>query len=618
MTTSKQVQSWINWTRNNMNVSEGFPRLTSVAIIGHPWKDEPRDIGSFVDETYRDDSLAEFADLLTPDPGEFATRFTALHYYFTLFSRLNIEIANPVLYGWDNESEAESLSKALSEDLELLIRFLPVERCPGNWQFIRWEILNSCLVRDWERAKDLYDWAEKLELLERSELQALRGQFRFLKVYFSAISQGDDAGLDSLQWEPAVYGSVSKTLNRHVVEVIPDVLQGYSDKLNALTPDQQEELIREVYRFLNNLRMFRFGMTVSDTDLKVGERDQEWLEYASVDLKGALENKLDFPSSYRSILARSYFLTGHFQDAAKQYERLIELDPGSSVNKVYESLALSYRRAGEPQKAIECLQKCPQRYADVHKNIADIQAQEGHYFEACESLRRDAEINPQTDMDLGTKIALALGGIVESHQDPSVYARRFVESNTETSQLTDSLLRTNWGAFGHLKEEAQRKWIYASITLHTSSGQGPLHLTRVHDAAALFAEATEIQLREEVFKRFREHATSKQGLKELLSREMTGKREENFYKFLLGRTFLALGDMCRVLELSANPRDEILREFNRWLPKKLAPLAHHNSIQIRHLREICQYRNAVRHEGKLTGNPALIHSWCREIVDLIV
>ena len=617
MTTSEQVQSWINWTRNNMNVSEGFPRLTSVAIIGHPWKDEPRDIGSFVDETYRHDSLAKFADLLTPDPGEFATRFTALHYYFTLSSRLNIEIANPVLYGWDDESEAESLSKALNEDLELLIRFLPVERCPGNWQFIRWEILNSCLVRDWERAKDLYDWAEKLALLERSELQALRGQFRFLKVYFSAISQGDDAGLDSLQWEPALYGSVSRKLNRHVVEAIPDVLQGYSDKLNALTPDQQEELIRNVYRVLNGFRMFSFGMTVSDTDLNVGERDQEWLEYASVDLNSALEKQSDFPSSYRSILARSYFLTGRFQDAAKQYERLIELAPGSSVNKLYESLALSCRRAGEPHKAIECLQKCPQRYAGVHKKIAEIQAQEGDYLKAYESLRRHVEINPQTDKDLGTDIALALGEIV-SHQDPSVYARRFLESNPETSQLTDSLLKTNWEAFDHLREEARRTWIYASITLHTSSGQGLLHLTRVHNAAALFAEATEIQLREEVFKRFREHATSKQGLKELLSREMTGKREENFYKFLLGRTFLALGDMCRVLELSANPKDEVLREFNRWLPKKLAPLVHRNSVQIQHLRDICQYRNTVRHEGKLPGDPAQIHSWCREIVDLIV
>ncbi len=614
------VDSWIEWTRKNIDTtSTGYPKVTSLAITEPPWKDEQRDIRKFENQQFRDDRLTAFTAAVAPDAADFAPRFTAIHYYYTLLCRANFLIRNPKLWvdvdellddDWDL-SDLESLASAFEEDRALLVRSLPVENVPGNWQFIRWEILNSYLIQDWERAKDLYDQAEKLQLLERSELQALRGQFRFLKVYFSTISQGDDDGLDSLTWEPKVYdGTVSE-------KRVDQVISEYFPRWKTLATDQKEEFMGVIYHYINKKKLFNFGVSITKADLKLGDQDQEWLEYASIALKSALEKKPDFPSGYRSILAGSYFLTGHFHDAAKQYERLIELEPGS-LESVYQSLALSYRRAGEPQRAIESLQKCQQKHPGVHKEIAEIQAQEGRYFEAYESLWRYAEINPQADKDLGTNIALALGGIVKSHQDPSVYARKFVESNPETFQLTESLLKTNWEAFSHLKEEARQKWIYASITLHTSSGKGPLHLIRIHDAAALFAEATEIQLREEIFKRFREHATSKRELKELLSREMTGKEEGKFYGFLSGRTFLALGDMCKVLELSANPKDEILRKFNHWLPKKLAPLVQRKSIQILHLREICQYRNPVRHEGKLTGDPALIHSRCREIVDLIV
>ena len=101
---------------------------------------------------------------------------------------------------------------------------------------------------------------------------------------------------------------------------------------------------------------------------------------------------------------------------------------------------------------------------------------------------------------------------------------------------------------------------------------------------------------------------------------MTGKEEEKlerFYKFLSGRTFLALGEMCKIFELSVNPKDEILKEFNRWLPRELSQLVQRNSLQIQHLKEIYQYRNPVRHEGKLTGDPALIHTHCREIINLV-
>jgi hypothetical protein len=44
------------------------------------------------------------------------------------------------------------LADAFKKDLKRLVGLLPVEKCPVDWRFIRWEILNSYLVSDWERA----------------------------------------------------------------------------------------------------------------------------------------------------------------------------------------------------------------------------------------------------------------------------------------------------------------------------------------------------------------------------------------------------------------------------------------------------------------------------------
>ena len=613
------VNSWIEWTRKNIDISKGYPKVTSVAIIEHPWEDKPEDTSLFGREPYRHDLLAAFTDVLTSDPGEFATRFTALHYYFTHSFRVKMERKDPMRYGWDNESEAEycleSSARALEEDLASLVRSLPVENVPVDWRIMQWEILNSYLVRNWTRAKDLYDRAEKLELLERSELQGLRGQFRFLKVYFSTISQEDNDGLDSLQWEPEVYnGTLSRKLSRETAQAISEYYPSNEDILEALAPDQMEEFMGVMYHFSNKSRLFNFGVSIAKADLKLGDQDQEWLEHASVDLKSALEKKPDFPSGYRSILAGSYLLTGHFHDAAKQYERLIELEPCSSES-VYQSLALSYLQAGEPQRAIEVLEECAQRFPGQghHLRKAEIQAKEADYEGAKKSIRKEFENNP--DLDRDWKLS-ALLGLAETRQNLQSYVDRFLDKHPDVPELTGCLLQTYWSHFLNLGDQARKEWKAGILFMYYFPSVMPQLRDQWYEkGAAGFAKAVELELMSKIFSAFRDAVRNDPELQELSLNGKENKQSRLFCRYLVGDTnSLSLGQMSHVLhdcKTANKPILPILHRFHIHAIEKF-PVLMKNLWQ---LDKILSFRNPAAHGSLPMEDAEKAHKLCQDIVN---
>jgi hypothetical protein len=142
--------------------------------------------------------------------------------------------------------------------------------------------------------------------------------------------------------EPVVYGSFPEKCEPDVCQAVVDALHGEKGWFESLTPPHKKESMRVMSQITNAFRLFRFGMSVAETDPKLEDTDRQWLREASLDLENALERKLDLPAACRSVLARSYFLTGRFPDAANQYQRLIESDPSIEG---YQSLALAHRRA---------------------------------------------------------------------------------------------------------------------------------------------------------------------------------------------------------------------------------------------------------------------------------
>ena len=611
------VNSWIDWTRKNIDISEGYPKVTSLAITGHPWNDERRNIAEFENQQFRRDRLDAFTGA-GADAADFAPRFTAIHYYYTFLCEANDLIKDPVranTMDYYDESELESLARTFEEDLASSVRSLPVENVPVDWRIMQWEILNSYLVCNWTRAKDLYDRAETLELLERSELQALRGQFRFLKVYFPTISQDDDDGLDSLQWEPEVYdGTLSRKLSRETEQAISEYYPSYEDILKALAPGQQEEFMRLVYHLFNKSRLFRLGVSIEKADLKLEDRDREWLEYASVDLKSALEKKPDFPSSYRSILARSYLLTGHFHDAAKQYEQLIKLEPGSSES-VYQSLVLSYRRAGESQRAKEVLEECAQRFPGQghHLRKAEIQAKEADYEGARKSIRKEFENNP--DLDRDWKLS-ALLGLAETRQNLQPYVDRFLDKHPEVPELTGRLLQTYWSHFLNLGDQAREEWKAGIVCMYYLPSVMPKLRDRWYEkGAAGFAKTVELELMSKLFSAFRDAVRNDPELQELSLNGKENKQSTVFCRYLVGDTnSLTLGQMSHVLHDCKTANKPILPILHRFHihANETFPVLMKNLWQ---LDKIPRFRNPATHGSLPMEDAEQAHTLCQAIVN---
>src|SRR5262249_30897799 len=138
------------------------------------------------------------------------------------------------------------------------------------------------------------------------------------------------------------------------------------------------------------------------------DRERDWIHDASVDLEKALLKRMDLRAVYRSMLAKCFFLTGHFHDAAKQYGSLVQTDPSLHV---YKSLALTYRRADEPQKAQKVLDDCAAKFPDekgIFLTKGEIQAQETDVDGLVDSIRKEFDRNPELEKDWKLSALLAL------------------------------------------------------------------------------------------------------------------------------------------------------------------------------------------------------------------
>src|SRR5947209_2300054 len=95
-----------------------------------------------------------------------------------------------------------------------------------DWRTIRWEITNSYLVDDWERAFQLYDRAAQLALARAADLLLMRGHLQFLLAFYrDPLSQLEEAlqstcytrkphkPLHPFNWEPRIYDSQALPLS---------------------------------------------------------------------------------------------------------------------------------------------------------------------------------------------------------------------------------------------------------------------------------------------------------------------------------------------------------------------------------------------------------------------
>lgn len=606
---SEQFQSWVRWSRENLPVAGEIPKI-STQDFKPPFFDDLPSVLSSVD-SHRQELLACCVGLMAGSPSDVPTRFTALRLYSALAGLFGedgecaetIRLWTAEQMGLDSqefemgrageeayrqlaeqcERNADRLMKGFHQDLCLLVHQLKVEDVHAEWQFVRWEILNSYAIEDWDRANALYHKAEGEKLLDDAEMRAIRGQFKYLSVFGPRL----DMKLSTLIWEPKLYG---------------------------------HDATMSVILFISGIRRTT-GVnqyTGIGEDQFTGD-EQAILCEASADLETALRKRLDFGPAYRSMLARCCLAIGHFHDAAEHYKQLLDWSGVSLPEKVkvlvYERLTESFRGANRTEEATGCLTKCAAEFPDlrgIHNRLADLYADEGKYELAYECLRREVELSPELEGELGVRIALALGAV----HTALGHVEKFLEKNPNIATVIDSMLKSYWPSFLQLSEQARSEWRNGICEMYVFPLIVPENRDRcLENAAKHFAKVVELEVKSKVFQKFRQSVLEKAGTNDLLavsSREAAWLK--NLAKFLVSSGKLNLEKMTQILQSCSFSTHPAARLFQSWLKQSKPTLL----INSRLLSDICKPRGQATHEEMAPKSAEMMANTCRTLLDILI
>jgi tetratricopeptide (TPR) repeat protein len=566
-----RVDAWIQWARQELPKGGNIPAIFNA--LGDSWWTDARDVPWVtwvVGNVDRDvdrgglQLLSTVERFLLGGPSDLPTRFVALSVYYGLAHFPSIYAETDLL------AEAQERH---ARTLAYLVRLVPTEDC-HDWRTIRWEILNAYVISDWDRALELYNRAEKLNLLPLTEIRVLRAQFRFLV----ALGKATVPTVNSLLWPPDVYSPGS----------------GRSELL------------------------FLAGLPLPTPEYAFPDSDKEMLGRAALDLKTALAQRDDLSPAYHAVLARCYFLTGHFHDAGKEYERLEganvlkvfkDVSPGHAV---YLSAAASYRESGEREKAIAVLEKCAADFPDaigVHLEIAKLWAMELNLPAISEALRKELECNPGVDLWFVSPLIVAGETWTHTEQD-----KARLRARPQYEQIQPPLSEY-WPAFAKLDPEARKEWIFGILETHFSMAQGHIRDTYKRKAIASFAQAVEMELSSKVFQRFREYALGDPGIRAPAAQAIKEKAD----KLMLFASFiedeikgLTLRQMTNIVKWSSkNSAEPLFQELGSWLQQNHPRLTDHVGL----LYKIDDFRNPALHRGVSVETIESIHGWCRTVIE---
>ena len=577
---SEQVQEWIQWSRESLPETGDYPMLYVAEIKGTtcPWQEEIYSDFTYSDKGSREKLLTLFENHLSRDPTDVSGRFTALNLHYALSTHANDDSEMQTYYdvtGVDHEDVREDFAR----NLAYLVRLLPVENC-ADWRTIRWEICNACAIRDWGRARQLYDRLEALDLREPAERQVLRGQFNFL-VAFGSKTGWD---FDPQYWEPKLYDSE---------------LYGYLDREGNLAP--------EFFLFIWGIGLAR-KRKEDEKEIPLDEANRDRISDAANDFEKGLSKCPDLSPAYRSMLAGCYFAKGDFANAAKNYEQVL-VDSNSKFSviedfkiDIFKCIANSYRLAGETEKARDALKRCAAEFpsaAGIYKELAEYQAQEVEYRLAYESLKKEYERDPAFGENWLVSTSLALGSVGHNSEQLDTLAERGLNSNPQLSEGLRSLVNAHWPSVDDLTPDARRKWIYGSYLILGPQVDSLMHQSHAEAVAIQFGTAVELELKSQVFGKFREHLSRSPDLHSLVGKERSWGKEK-FCQFLVNRKPMTLGEMHHVLKDCRNPKRELWIKFKRWVQENRRPLLKNLWM----LERILDIHNGAKHPGSISKEKA--------------
>jgi tetratricopeptide (TPR) repeat protein len=580
---TKKITDGIEWARTNWP-SEGYFSISHVPT-GYPF--DPIDL---FDEN-REELRSFLENALLQHPGDIAVRFTSIFIPFTC-SHCYSEDELP-----DSSSSHEEYVR--NEFRKLLSHFaglLRVEDCT-DWKRTQWEILNCYAAQNWTLSQELYNRAEHLQLIGRSDLLFLRAQFDFLLVFGREITAdlrkpreyGADTindlnlGLDSLLWPPILFPELMKDMR--IGAPIWFVLLQWCLRLEGRDGRKSKE---DIGLIIDAIRGFSQG----------------------------INDRADLKNLYAPLLARSYFEKGEFITAAQWYEDIAKF-VGTTAGLVadirrlaLEAAVRCYELAERFQEAVDVLEKCVREFptqTGLHTRIAMLLTRMGRFEQVADSLRAEQERNPNIGEDWRDSTILALGSISPSS------ASLFYEQKPEVARGIDGVICGFWPGFGRLHPRTREYWVFGvyQANFHSEPQQG-FSQRQAEVAVTFLAKAVEWELKTRLFSNWRDSVRQNAAFSAVNETPDTAI----VVRFVRSPApKITLGQMFQCLQRSDKSNDPFLSSLRSWTNNNCPNVL--KSAVLNSLRELAPLSGDAKHTTVQQSDPLRAQELGQKVLDAL-
>jgi tetratricopeptide (TPR) repeat protein len=497
---------------------------------------------------------------------------------------------------------------------------------------LKFELHNTYLAADWEKARQLFSRLAVLGLLDPPQMHALRGQFWFLSAFGRQIEyeMGEEGFLcdwvrslpdwrsPSIEFErftrpeqiqnrsPQHWVLVAWCVNPRSPQPIPGpefaTIADDGLLVNPLDTHDAAQLTTDDLRLFYHER-YRDFVPVQFPTFSEGLKKRLSMSVQDLCEASTLDERLG--ALYPPLLARAEFALGRFNEAGSKYEQTLanklvfEGSDGTKEDYEWElafSAAWSYRQGGDYARAINTMRKFAEaRHPGSAWWVAKWYSECGKYEEAALELKRECEntFSPPDSWLLSSVLAIA--AVAKDEQTRAeTFVERLMRGSPEVVGLIRSLLTEQCPQFAKLQRSCQDRWLHAVCETYVKPVVQEAQIQNYRDAVLGYGWIVERELKTEVFDRFRKRVMGDDGLRTQSEKQHKVEKKDILLSFIHAEEYgLTLGQMIGVLERASTARNETEKVFSHRLGKRFPNL--HSCIP--HMKKLNEEWRRAKHES---------------------
>ena len=238
----------------------------------------------------------------------------------------------------------------------------------------------------------------------------------------------------------------TKTANFFTGDVVTGFRKGYLDALFSLKESDKEKLISEIVNFIDKTKtkklwFYQANLAKVDLEAIASQWDISKMTVAEQDAEEILATTPYFPTSHL-LAAKIYYLNGNMNEAIKESQKTIELNPQMATS--YYILYLSYGRLNNIEESNKNLVKAARfHYVFSDKQVilkaVNLLVQEKDYSVIAELYLSAIQLEPN-DVSLYVSLAATYGKLHD--KDKAIeYAQKAAELNPTLKQASEDFIQ---------------------------------------------------------------------------------------------------------------------------------------------------------------------------------